>query len=112
MRKWSAAWSPFDVHSFSLLSKQFLLDSLHERAQMKIPEEIVAAFKGNGGRCYDAERTVCDVFRARNRMDSETVVATFRNYAVSPDRDLPKLARYARRFGICDRLHRQLEVAL
>ena len=67
---------------------------------------------GNEVRCYDAERTVCDVFRARNRMDSETVVATFRNYAVSPDRDLPKLARYARRFGSFDRLHRQLEVAL
>ena len=67
---------------------------------------------GNEVRCYDAERTVCDVFRSRSRMDSETVLAALRNYVASNNRDLPKLSRYARVFGIFDRLRGELEVAL
>lgn len=67
---------------------------------------------GNEVRCYDAERTVCDVFRSRTKMDAETVLAALRNYVASKKRDLPKLARYARAFGISDRLMGELEVAL
>lgn len=67
---------------------------------------------GNEVRCYDAERTVCDVFRARLKMDAETVLAALRNYVSSKNRDLPKLSRYARAFGIFDRLRGELEVAL
>ena len=67
---------------------------------------------GNEVRCYDAERTVCDVFRSRSRMDAETVLAALRNYVASKNRDLPKLSRYACAFGIFDRLRAELEVAL
>ncbi len=67
---------------------------------------------GNEVRCYDAERTVCDVFRSRSKMDAETVLAALRNYVAAKNRDLSKLSRYARAFGIFDRLRAELEVAL
>lgn len=93
--------------ALSLCKCHYVRPDLHD-----IGSSIRKTAFGNDVRCYDAERTICDVFRARNRMDSETVLAAFRNYVAAPERNLPKLARYARAFGIFERLHRQLEVAL
>ena len=40
---------------------------------------------GNEVRCYNAERTICDLLRSRNRLDEETVIGAVKNYAASSD---------------------------
>lgn len=67
---------------------------------------------GNEVRCYNAERTVCDILRSRNRLDEETVVSAIKNYANSLDKDLNLLAAYAPQFGVDKILRRYLEVLL
>ena len=59
--------------------------------------------------CYDAERTVCDIIRGRKRMDEETFISGIANYAKSKDRNLIRLAEYAKLFGIGDKVKHQLE---
>ena len=67
---------------------------------------------GNIVRCYDTERTICDILRSRNRIDEETVISAVKNYAASPDKDLNRLAVYASMFGVDKELKRYMEVLL
>ena len=67
---------------------------------------------GNEVRCYDAERTVCDLVRSRRRLDEELVLAGLRNWGASPGRDPARLARYARALGVFDRVKARVEVLL
>ena len=46
-------------------------------------------------RCYDAERTICDLLRSRRRMDEETVISPIENYAAYKEKELNRLAAYA-----------------
>lgn len=67
---------------------------------------------GNEVRCYNAERTICDLLRSRNRLDEETVISAIKNYAVSADKDLNLLAIYAPQFGVEKILKRYMQVLL
>lgn len=67
---------------------------------------------GNVVRCYDAERTVCDLLRSRTRIDEETVIAAIKNYAESKNKELNKLSEYAKQFKVEKTLKRYLEVLL
>ena len=67
---------------------------------------------GNEVRCYDAERTICDLLRSRNRMDEETVISAMKNYAAFKDKDLHRLATYAEKFRVSKILKQYMEVLL
>jgi predicted transcriptional regulator of viral defense system len=67
---------------------------------------------GNEVRCYNAERTICDLLRSRNRLDEETVISAIKNYAIYSDKDLNLLAVYASKFGVDKELKRYMEVLL
>ena len=55
---------------------------------------------GNEVRCYNAERTICDLLRSRNRLDEETVISAIKNYTASSAKDLNLLAMYAPQFRV------------
>lgn len=67
---------------------------------------------GNTVRCYNAERTICDLLRSRNRCDEETVISAIKNYAVYQDKNLNLLAEYAQIFRVTKELKRYMEVLL
>ena len=55
---------------------------------------------GNKVRAYDIERCICDIIRSKNRMDSEFVKHSIREYIKRKDKDLIKLSKYADKMGI------------
>ena len=61
---------------------------------------------------YDVERTLCDVIRSRNKIDSQIVIEALKNYARSKDKNLHRLHKYAKNFGVGKILHQYLEVLL
>lgn len=65
---------------------------------------------GNTVRCYNAERSICDILRSRNRIDTETCSAALKLYFFRRDKDLHRLAEYAERFGVMQKLTPYLEV--
>lgn len=67
---------------------------------------------GNEVRCYDVERTMCDLLRSRNRMDEETVISAIKKYAVYSNKDLNRLAAYAEKFRVGKTLKQYMEVLL
>lgn len=65
---------------------------------------------GNPVRCYDPERTVCDILRSRSRMDEETVISAVKNYAVKKDKNLFRLYEYAQKFKVLETVRKYMEV--
>lgn len=50
---------------------------------------------GNKVRSYDIERCICDIIRSKNRMDSEHIKYSVKEYLKRKDKDLVKLSKYA-----------------
>lgn len=67
---------------------------------------------GNQVRCYNAERSICDLLRSRNRMDEETVISSLKKYAAWNDKNINRLSEYALTFHIEKKLKSYLEVLL
>lgn len=55
---------------------------------------------GNKVKAYDVERCICDIIRSKNRMDSEHIKHSVREYIKRKDKDLVKLSSYAEKLGI------------
>ena len=95
--------------------------SAHLRAAVRCfysPPDVVDLGKttvhtqfGNEVPCYDVERTICDIVQSRSRLDDESVLAGLRNYATSR-KNLNRLAEYAMRLGVAEKVKSTLEVAL
>ena len=111
--------TPF-IHSVTIPSNTKLSNLLREECvcyYIKPELHQVGVIKkkntlGNEVRCYNAERTICDLLRSRNRLDQETVISAIKNYAVSSDKDLNLLAVYASQFGVDKILKKYMEVLL
>lgn len=65
---------------------------------------------GNKVRAYDIERCICDIIRSKNRMDSEHVKYSIKEYIKRKDKDLVKLSTYAEKMGIKDKVMSYVEV--
>ena len=61
---------------------------------------------------YDMERTLCDVIRSRNKIENQIVIEAIKRYALTKEKKLHRLYRYAGMFGIEKILHRYLEVLI
>lgn len=67
---------------------------------------------GHSVRCYNPERTLCDLLRSRSRCSEETVLSAVKNYSASKAQDLNLLAEYADQLNVTKALKRYLEVLL
>ena len=59
---------------------------------------------------YNIERTICDVLRSRNRMDTQTVAGAIKGYAARKDIKWNLLGEYARIFKVTKLMRQYLEV--
>jgi predicted transcriptional regulator of viral defense system len=80
---------------------------LFEMGLVSLPTKM-----GHLVRSYDVERTICDILRSRNKIDSQIVSFALKSYADRNDKDFNKLGRYAEIFHITKVLRRYLEVLL
>ena len=55
---------------------------------------------GNKVKIYDVERCICDIIRSKNRIDSDQIKHSIREYIKRKDKDLVKLSLYAEKLGI------------
>jgi len=61
---------------------------------------------------YNIERTLCDIIRSRNKIESQIFIDALKNYVTRKDKDLNRLSSYAKEFGIAKLLYQYLEVLL
>ena len=63
-------------------------------------------------KCYNMERTICDILRSRNQMDIAIVTDAIKRYSKRKDKNLPQLMRYAESFRVTKLLRSYMEVLL
>lgn len=66
---------------------------------------------GNMVKAYNAEKTLCDILRIRNRVDIQVVSEAFKRY-VSRPANIPLLSKYANMLKVEDKLRSYIEVLL
>lgn len=111
--------TPF-IHSVTIpsntkLSKQMQEECICYYIKPELHKLGVVSLKttfGNDVRSYNAERTICDILRSRNKIDEETVISAVKNYAASVEKNLNLLAEYALVFGVSKILKSYMEVLL
>lgn len=67
---------------------------------------------GREVRCYDRERTLCDMVRSRSRMDQALTNAAYKFYLRSKEKNIPLMMRYSTKLGIQNLVRNYLEVLL
>jgi predicted transcriptional regulator of viral defense system len=63
-------------------------------------------------RCYNMERTICDILRSRSQMDIAIVTDAIKRYVKRKNKNLPQLMRYAESLKVSKLLRRYMEVLL
>ena len=63
-------------------------------------------------KCYDLERTICDIIRDKNHMDKEIYSKALKEYAKNKNKDILKLIKYAQKLNIEDQVVELMEVLL
>lgn len=92
-------------------------EAIHFRAYY-IPKEYYEIGKTtekiNGVRLpiYDRERTICDCFKYRTKLDHETFNKAIRAYVADDKKNLSNLAKYAKEMGLFKKLNALMEVLL
>lgn len=69
-------------------------------------------FNGYTLMIYDKERTICDCFKYRNQMDSETFAKAINAYSVDSDKNLINLSKYAKQLRVYKKVMEMMEVLL
>ena len=63
-------------------------------------------------KCYDLERTICDVIRDKDEMDKELYSKALKEYASSTDKNILKLIKYAKKLNVEKEVVELMEVLL
>lgn len=67
---------------------------------------------GNLVRCYNSERTICDLVRDERKVGVEAFVGGLKAYADSQTKDIAKLMKMAQIFGVDERLSKYMGVLI
>jgi len=83
----------------------YVKPELHGMGTCMLPSKM-----GHEVKVYNIERTICDVLRSRNRVDSQTVSEAMKGYAVLKNINWNLLNEYAQIFKVTKLLRQYLEV--
>jgi predicted transcriptional regulator of viral defense system len=85
----------------------------------KVKEEIFSegvvearSPSGHTVRAYNAERTICDLFRSRRNIEIQDLQDAVKTYIRLKEKNIPLLMRYAKGFSVEKIVHRYLEALL
>ena len=67
---------------------------------------------GNEVSVYDMERTICDILRVKDKKDPQMFAYAIKEYTRSANKNLPRLMKYAKEFGVEAELRQYMEVLL
>lgn len=76
--------------------------SLHyvDKSVLNLGMKIIKSPFGMDIKCYDVERTICDIIKDKKNVDKEIYSKALKWYAERKDKDLLKLAKYSKKLNI------------
>ena len=74
--------------------------------------ETAGSFNGVTLPVYDRERTICDCFKYRTKLDNEVFNKAVNAYVMDDKKNLAKLSKYAKEMGVYRKMMNVMEVLL
>ena len=110
-RKWSIA-VPRSVSRAKLAIDELPLRAYYVKSEIYELGKTTDDFRGVELAVYDRERTICDCFRYRSKLDHELFSKAMNVYAKDPEKDLKKLSEYAKKLRVHKKVMELMEVLL
>ena len=67
---------------------------------------------GTNIKVYDVEKTICDIIKYKNKVDAEIFRKALKNHIKSKNKNLSKLAKYAKIMNIERKVNEYMEFLL
>jgi predicted transcriptional regulator of viral defense system len=71
-----------------------------DNSLLNLGMETIKSPFGMDIKCYDIERTICDIIKDRKHMDKEIYTKALKWYTERKDKDLLKLAKYSKKLNV------------
>ena len=110
-RKWSIA-VPRDVSQNKLRTTVVPLKAYYIQQNVYELGKTQADFDGTMLPVYDRERTICDCFKYRTKLDTEVFAKAVNAYANDKEKDLANLSKYAKQLGVYKKVTDIMELIL
>ena len=110
-RKWSIA-VPRTMSRTKLNIDALALQTYYVQSEIYELGRITDDFAGVILPVYDRERTICDCFKYRSRLDNEIFNKALNAYAKDPRKNLPNLSSYAKKLRAYKKVTELMEVLL
>ena len=110
-RKWSIA-VPRSMSRTKLDIDALTLQTYYVQPEIYELGKTTADFNGVILPIYDRERTICDCFKYRSRLDNEIFNKALNAYVNDPQKDLKNLSGYAKKLRVHKKVTELMEVLL
>ena len=110
-RKWSIA-VPRSMSRTKLDIDALALQTYYVQPEIYELGKTTADFNGVILPIYDRERTICDCFKYRSRLDNEIFNKALNAYVNDPQKDLKNLSGYAKKLRVHKKVTELMEVLL
>ena len=99
-------------YNYSALSQQNIKVYSIKKELYELGAIQILSPGGHELRCYNAERTLCDILRSRNDIEIQDFQNAIKNYMKSKSKNIPLLMRYAKELHVETILRKYLEVLM
>lgn len=107
---WKEVTAPNGYHPFKTKRDDVVAHIERNKDVYALGITTATTIYGNEVRCYDAERTVCDIIKNRSKIDGETFVKAIHFYNEKKEKDDSLLMKYASALGIEKEVYEIIEV--
>ena len=84
-----------------------VITSLYEQGIINIETQY-----GNIVKCYNSEKTLCDILKPSNNVDIQIITEAFKQYVKKKDKNIELLSKYAKEMKVENKVRSYLEVLL
>ena len=110
-REWSVAVPRTASRSVNRI-EEFPIKAYYIQKQLFQIGKITDDFNGVALAVYDRERTICDCFKYRTKLDSETFNKAVKAYSADKNKNLANLSKYAKEMKLYAKVMNVMEVLL
>lgn len=111
-REWTIAVPRDFSRTVRALQEEMPVKAYYVQKDMYHLGETTGIFNGITLPVYDRERTICDCFKYRTKLDNEIFNKAVKAYVADKKKNLAKLSKYAKEMGIYKKMMNVMEVLL
>ena len=111
-REWTIAVPRAFSRTVKTLQEEVPVKAYYVQNDMYHLGETTGSFNGVTLPVYDRERTICDCFKYRTKLDNEIFNKAVNAYVSDSNRNLANLSKYAKEIGIYKKMMNVMEVLL